>query len=69
MKKKLKLFVWNDVLSDWTPGIAFALAESEQEAREMLLKDKGCLASDASFNGVKPKVYEDKMCETLWGGG
>jgi len=69
MKNKLKLFVWEDVLSDFTSGIAFAIAETEQEAREILLNKESCLASDASFNGHKPKVYNDKMCYTLWGGG
>ena len=69
MKKKLKLFVWQDVLTDYTSGIAFAIAETEQEARGMLLKEESCLANDASFNGNKPEVYEDKMCQTLWGGG
>ena len=68
MNKKLKLFIWRNVLADYTSGIAFALAETEQEAREMLLKDEDCLARDASFK-EKPLVYEDKMCDTLWGGG
>ena len=69
MKKKLKLFVWQNVLRDYTSGIAFALAETEQEAREMLLLKNSCLSVDVVFNGDKPLVYEDKMCHTLWGGG
>jgi len=69
MNKKLKLFVWRGVLTDYTSGIAFALAETEQEAREMLLKKEDALSMDSDFNGKKPEVYEDKKCFTLWGGG
>ena len=35
---KLKLFVWEGVLSDYTDGIMFALAHTEEEAREMIVK-------------------------------
>jgi len=61
MMAKLKLFVWEDVLTDYTPGIAFALAETEQEAREILLKKEECLGTYHSFNAKKPKVYDNKM--------
>ena len=36
---KLKLFVWEGVLSDYTDGIMFALAHTEEEAREMIVKE------------------------------
>jgi hypothetical protein len=69
MKNKLKLFVWYGVLTDYTSGIAFAIAETEQEAREMLIKKEDALSRDEDFNGKKPEVFEDKECFTLWGGG
>lgn len=34
----LKLYIWEDVLSDYTPGIAFALAENREEARQLCLE-------------------------------
>ena len=34
--KDLKLFIWKDVLADYTGGIAFALAENVEEARKII---------------------------------
>lgn len=39
--KKLQLFVWTDHCSDYTPGLAFAIAHDEKEARELVIKEKG----------------------------
>ncbi len=40
--KKMKLYVWEGVLTDWTDGVGwinmFALAESSDEAREVIKK-------------------------------
>lgn len=41
MAKKLKLYVWEDVLRDYSTGIAFAFAENSTEARKMVLKKLG----------------------------
>ena len=38
MENILKLFIWEGVLSDYTSGIMFALAENENDAREQILK-------------------------------
>jgi hypothetical protein len=35
----MKLYVWENVLTDYTDGIMFALAANEEEARS-LIKDK-----------------------------
>ena len=37
MTKKLKLFVWKNVLSDYTSGIMFALAYDVEEARKAIM--------------------------------
>lgn len=68
MENNLKLFVWRGVLVDYTSGIAFALAETEEEAREMLIRDTPCLAKDSAF-ALKPEMHENKACFTIWGGG
>jgi hypothetical protein len=34
----MKLYVWEYVLVDYTPGIMFAIAQSEDEARKEILK-------------------------------
>lgn len=34
----LKLYVWESVLDDYISGLAFALAKSPQEAKELIIK-------------------------------
>ena len=41
MKKKLKLFVYENFQPDYTSGLAFAIAETLEEAREMIKKGEG----------------------------
>ena len=38
---KLKLFVWTGFCPDWSGGLAFAIAETETEAQEMVVKEYG----------------------------
>lgn len=66
--KNLKLFVWYGVFTDYTSGVAFTLAETEEEARKMLIKHEELIKDDPRF-GEKPQVFTKKMCYTLWGGG
>jgi len=41
VSKKLHLYVWEGVLTDYTAGIMFALAESPEEARVLIRKKHG----------------------------
>ncbi len=42
MKKiKLKLYVWENVLADYSKGIAFAYAEDSIEARKLVIEKLG----------------------------
>lgn len=72
-RKKLKLFVWEGVLADYSSGIAFALAYSVDEARMLVLKKLG-------YDSNTPKRLltefdsEPLICETpeafyKYGGG
>ena len=38
---ELKLYVWGNVLTEYTAGIAFAFAESEDHARRLICGEKG----------------------------
>lgn len=38
MEQKLKLFVWQGFAWDRQDGLAFAIAETEEEAKEMILE-------------------------------
>jgi len=63
----MKLYVWDDVLTDYTSGIMFAVAQSLEEARAML-RDECSFADDID---IEPKVYDltEPVCRVVWGGG
>lgn len=65
----MKLYLWRDVLCDYTCGMAFAIASSANEARGMLV------ASEAYFGSgdlaKEPEVHEltEPFCAYVHGGG
>jgi hypothetical protein len=66
MSEKLKLYVWENVLTDWTPGIMFALASSPDEARALLLKKSPNIPSwDLA---EEPGVITEPEGFVVWGG-
>lgn len=63
----LKLWVWEEVLTDYSDGAMWALASSAEEAREVVLKAyphvrQGDLAKE-------PKAYDEPVGFAIWGGG
>jgi len=75
MENNLKLFVWEDVLADYTPGIAFAIAETKEEAIELIIQkhqlDSTYFPSDfyKELREYEPDIYECKAGFYLYGGG
>lgn len=72
MGTKMKLYVWNDVLTDYTSGIMFAVARSVEEARATILANGGDgLYSVEHDLQIEPKVYDlDKPYgQFIYGGG
>lgn len=70
--KKLKLYVWNGVLADWTDGIAFALDSSPEEAVNELKKaglDCDRYFRGTKLQGVEPEVYDTAYGHWIYGGG
>lgn len=65
--KKLKLYVWEDCLTDYTDGVMFALASSEDEAREQILKS--CNYVPPGELAVQPKIIDSPIGYAIWGGG
>jgi hypothetical protein len=61
----LKLYVWEDVLTDYTSGVMFALAESVEEARAML-SQQHVIERDLKS---EPKVITEPAAFAVWGGG
>ena len=67
MRQRLRLYVWEDVLSDYTSGVMFALAPSLEEARRMLI-ETGVAAVEHAVTEPH-KVYDRPFALALWGGG
>lgn len=69
MEKRLKLYVWQNVLVDYTPGIMFALAETPKEARRLIIEKSDCSETVRQELTKKPEVYKNKIAFYLFGGG
>ena len=70
MARKCKMFVWREVLVDWSGGLAVAYAPTVEEAVEMLKKDVGEHHFDGvKFDGVEPEVYDKPGMAWVYGGG
>ena len=67
MSQKLKLFIWENILTDWQFGIAFALAPDVETARKMLLEE--CDYLPAEDLAKEPKVCSEPVAYVLAGGG
>jgi len=65
----MKLFVWEDVLCDYTCGQMIALASTIEEAREILLK-KYSYIPEYDLN-KQPKEYDlsTPVAYAVFGGG
>jgi len=64
---KLKMFVWEHVLTDYTDGLMVALAHDVDEART-LLREKLDGIGEAYLEN-EPDVYETPRAVLVWGGG
>ena len=63
-----KLYVWHDSLEcSFSSGVMFALANSIEEAREVILQSdwSTLVAEDLKSD---PKVYDSPVGFTVWGG-
>jgi len=71
----MKLYVWEYVLTDYTDGIImFALANSVEEARELIRKEDPVAAGHKESSSSQPElleepdVYDSPAGFTIWGG-
>lgn len=53
--ERLKLYVWDEFNPDWSDGLAFAIAESEEKAKEGIEEKIGFPPSDW---GGSPSVFD-----------
>lgn len=64
MGEKLKVFVWPYFAPDYTDGLAFAIAETVEEAQKMIGDEYG---TPSTWGGVK-EFPIGKMAWAVWGG-
>lgn len=64
--KEYKLYVWEDVLTNWTNGIMFAVATSVEEARRLLLEEDNNIPKDDLSQ--EPEIVTTKRAFVVWGG-
>jgi hypothetical protein len=80
-KESLKMFVWNNVLTDYTSGMICVLAHNIEEARDVIAHDRewGIItrADGSVYVGplvcetehTDPVVYDVPTVVHVWGGG
>jgi hypothetical protein len=64
---RLKMFVWEHVLTDHKPGMMVALARDVEEARREILK--ACDYVPEEDLAKEPQVVEAPAGFVCWGGG
>ena len=69
-KKTLKLYVWEDVLCDYTPGIIVVMAESVDAARRAMARKHGKHSLVVEEMRATPQVFRRPgVGFAVWGGG
>lgn len=59
---KLKVFVWDEVYRDWNSGLAVAIAHDSDEARKLIVEQRGY--ADTGLVEA-PKVFDLDECEPV----
>ena len=68
----LRLFVWDNALSDYAPGIIVALAPGVAEARQEVpvsLKEEWHESVVRRETENEPRVYDTPVARVVFGGG
>ena len=64
---KLKLFIWSDFSPDYTPGLAFAIAKDETEARKLVTKEHGY--EPYEWGDLEIRRLDHRVARCVTGGG
>jgi hypothetical protein len=64
---KLQLYIWTDFCPDYTPGLAFAVAETKEEAEHLIEKEHGFEVYNWGTLEVRPLNVKTARC--VYGGG
>jgi len=64
---KLKMFVWENVLYDWSAGMVCVLAKDLEQAIQLIKKKDGGAAGSMDMSVVKEITKPEAF--VVWGGG
>lgn len=67
--KKLQLYVWTDFEEDFTAGLAFAIARSEEEAKQMVRDDAGWPDKERRWGTLHVLPINKPVTFHVFGGG
>ena len=68
-RKKMKVFVWEDVLADYTSGMMVAIAPTVEEARAVLKRDDPHIPEHDLNKQPKEFDLSESMAFLCCGGG
>ena len=67
--KTLQLYVWTEFCPDYYYGLAFAIAESEEEAKQMVVDEMGWGLEGISWGTLSVHNVNEKTAGAISGGG
>lgn len=65
-RKKLSLYIWDEFCPDYSNGLAFAIAESESDARAEIIASRKCEVYH--WGPVKVYPVNEKIAFSVSGG-
>ena len=68
--EEYKLYIWRNVLCDWTCGIAFAVAKTAEEARAVIVTEThGSYEELENLDLAAAEVHDFPYGSHVYGGG
>lgn len=68
-KTNLKLYIWTNYSPDYTSGLAFAIAESENDARKLVETERGYTIREHQWGNLEVRVLNEPVARECVGGG
>ena len=66
---KYQLYVWNEFNPDYTDGLAFAIARSEEEAKGMIAEEMGFTLRERAWGSLSIHPLNKPVAFAVSGGG
>lgn len=63
----MNLYVWKDYATDYSPGLAVAIASTANEARDLIIKEAGYRASELDRRPTVVKLTKKAAFEVAGG--